>query len=198
MKKYTVLTLVAAAMAVIGGTLAVNGLSATPLLIGESATKTLENGMPIMGHVTVVVTDPNGNIKAYRQMDNIVVNVGETCTGARMFGTTATQCANLGLFNYIGIGTNSAAEDATHTGLQTETNTRQQDLTNTLTNSTGPGATSSLSGTFAFTGSAGIQESGLFDASTGGHMFARKLISPAVNVISGDSLTVTWTITTGS
>lgn len=197
MKKYTVLALFAAIMAV-GGTLAANGLSATPFFIAQSA-KTLDSNMPITGHVTMVVTDPNGNVKAYRQMDNIVVNAGETCTGARLFGDQL-KCSGTAFFNYIGIGTDATAEAAAQSALIAETNTRQQDTTNTLTNSSGPGATSVLAGTFAFTSTQSIQESGLFDTSSinTGHMFARKTISPAVNVANGDSLTVTWTVTTGS
>ena len=198
MKKYTVLILFAAVMAV-GGILAANGLSATPFFIAESATKTLNSGMPITGHITMVATDANGNIKAYRQTDNLVVSVGETCTGARLFGSAA-QCSPLGLFNNIAIGIGAGAEDTTNTALGSERNTRQTDATNTMTNSSGTGATSAISGLFAFTASYAISESGIFDSSGNGtgHMFARKLISPVVNVASGDSLTVTWTITTGS
>jgi len=52
--------------------------------------------------------------------------------------------------------------------------------------------------TFTATGNAAVSESGMFDASAAGNMFARKLISPVVNVVSGDQLTITWTVTTGS
>ena len=186
----------AVAFAVTIGMLGANGLLATPFVIAKTATSTMNGDIPLKGHVTLVVNSPDGKIKAYRQMDNVVVNVGETCTGARLFGDTAFCGASL--FNYIAIGTGAGAELTSNTSLGTETLSRIQDLTNVQTNSTGPGATSQLSTTFTATTTATIAESGIFDASSGGHMFSRKLISPTVNVISGDQLTVTWTITTGS
>ena len=195
MKRYTI-ALMAVAFAVTIGMLGANGLLATPFVIAKTATSTMNGDIPLKGHVTLVVNSPDGKIKAYRQMDNVVVNVGETCTGARLFGDSANCGANL--FNYIAIGTGAGAELTSNTSLGTETLSRVQDLANVQTNSTGPGATSQLSSTFTATTTASIAESGLFDASSVGHMFARKLISPTVNVISGDQLTVTWTITTGS
>lgn len=195
MKRYTI-ALMAVAFAVTIGMLGANGLLATPFVIAKTTTSTMNGDMPLKGHVTLVVNSPDGKIKAYRQMDNVVVNVGETCTGARLFGTSANCDANL--FNYLAIGTGTGAEATGDIILGTETLSRIQDTSNTQTNSTGTGATSQLSAAFTATGTASIAESGLFDASSGGHMFARKLISPVVNVLSGDSITVTWTITTGS
>ena len=195
MKRYTI-ALMAVAFVVTIGMLGANGLLATPFVIAKTTTSTMNGDIPLQGHVTLVVNSPDGKIKTYRQMDNVVVNVGEECTGARLFGDSAICGANL--FNYLAIGTGAGAELTSNTSLGTETLSRIQDLSNTQTNSTGTGATSQVSATFTATATAAIAESGLFDASSGGHMFARKLISPVVNVVSGDQLTVTWTITTGS
>ena len=195
MRRYTI-ALMAIAFAVTIGMLGANGLLATPFVIAKTATSTMNGDIPLKGQVTLVVNSPDGKIKAYRQMDNLVVNVGETCTGSLLFGDQG-KCAG-SLFNYIAIGTSTASELTSNTSLGVETLSRIQDTTNTLTNSTGTGATSQLSTTFTATANAAIGESGLFDASSTGHMFARKLISPVVNVVSGDQLTVTWTVTTGS
>ena len=197
MKRYKI-ALMAVAFAVTIGMLGANGLLATPFVIAKTATSTMNGDIPLKGHVTLVVNSPDGKIKAYRQMDNLVVNVGETCTGSRLFGNDAvTPKCDGSLFNFIAIGTSTASELTSNTSLGVETS-RVQDTTNTLTNSSGTGATSQLSSTFLGTTTASIAESGLFDASTTGHMFARKLISPIVNMVSGDLLTVTWTVTTGS
>ena len=196
MKPYKTIAIVGVVFAVTLGMLGANGLLATPFFIAKTATSTINGDIPLKGHVTLVVSDPEGKIKEYRQMDNLVVNLGETCTGSRLFGDQA-KCDG-SLFNYIAIGTSTASELTSNTSLGAETLSRIQDTTNTLTNSTGPGATSQLGTTFTATTTAAIGESGLFDASSAGHMFARKLISPVVNVVSGDQLTVTWTVTTGS
>lgn len=199
MKPYKTIALVGVVFAVTMSMLGANGLLATPFVIANTATSTINGDIPLQGHVTLVVSDPEGKIKAYRQMDNLVVNVGETCTGARLFGASGNCDANL--FNYVAIGTGTASELTANTALGAEILTRLQDTTNVQTNSTGPGATSQLGVTFTATGNAAVAESGIFDTLTGGatsHMFARKLISPVVNVVSGDQLTITWTITTGS
>lgn len=199
MKPYKTIALVGVVFAVTLGMLGANGLLATPFVIANTATSTINGDIPLKGHVTLVVSDPEGKIKAYRQMDNLVVSVGETCTGARLFGddTTTPKCSP-GLFDFIAIGTSTQAEATGDTALLAQILTRQQDTTKVLTNSTGTGAVSTIATTFTATGSAAVAESGLFDASSGSHMFARKLISPVVNVVSGDQLTITWTVTTGS
>jgi len=199
MKPYKTIALVGVVFAVTIGMLGANGLLATPFVIANTATSTIDGDIPLKGHVTLVVSDPEGKIKAYRQMDNLVVNVGETCTGSHLFGDDpVTGKCTVSTFNYIAIGTATASELTADTALGVQILGRQQDLSNVLTNSTGTGATSQLSTTFTATGNAAVAESGLFDASASGHMFSRKLISPVVNVVSGDQLTITWTVTTGS
>ena len=199
MKPYKTIALVGVVFAVTLGMLGANGLLATPFVIANTATSTINGDIPLKGHVTLVVSDPEGKIKAYRQMDNLVVNVGETCTGSLLFGDDpANHLCNASIFNYVAVGTGTATETTADTALGAQILSRIQDTSNTQTNSTGPGATSKLGVTFTATGNAAVAESGLFDASASGHMFARKLISPVVNVVSGDQLTITWTITTGS
>jgi len=199
MKPYKTIALVGVVFALTIGMLGANGLLATPFVIANTATSTINGDIPLKGHVTLVVSDPEGKIKAYRQMDNLVVNVGETCTGSHLFGDDpVTPKCSVSTFNYIAIGTGTASELTGDITLGAQILTRLQDTSNVLTNSTGTGATSQLGVTFTATGNAAVAESGIFDASSGSHMFSRKLISPVVNVVSGDQLTITWTITTGS
>jgi len=44
----------------------------------------------MLGHVTYTVTDADGNIKAYRQLDNIIVNDGEDCAARLLFTNSST------------------------------------------------------------------------------------------------------------
>lgn len=156
------------------------------------------------GNVVIVQKDADGNIKAYRQTDNIVTNVGRSCAAMEIFGqattnTTGSQqtmCggggANSGLFNYVGIGTSGTAEAVGDTSI-TGGLTRAQDAGVGLVNGTN---TIAIIQPAAFTGiAATIQEAGLFDAggTSGGHMFARKTFTSIV-LTASDSLTVTWRI----
>lgn len=195
MKRYTTIALTGIVFAVTLGMLGANGFLAAPFGITETTT-TMNGGIPMKGHLTLVLYNADGAIKAYRQMDNIVVNGGKDCTSSKLFGTD-TECATPGTFNYIAIGTGTGSELTTNTALGTEIGSRVQDTTNAITGAGAIGSQSVLSSLFTATSTQTIAESGIFDASTAGNMFARKLISPTVNVASGDTLTVTWTITAG-
>ena len=190
--------LLGAALVATIGIMGFNGVFSIPSGIVTTTTGNNGGGENLLGHVTVIVSDQDGKIKAYRQMDNVVTNVGRTCTSSALFGTT-TQCT-ASTFQYIGIGTGTASEVTSNTGLVAETQ-RAVRSTYSVTNSTGgTGGIATQSATFGFSASQAIAESGIFDttASTGlGHDFARKTISPVVNVLSGDTLTVTWSVTTG-
>ena len=148
-------------------------------------------------------------------MDNVVTNIGRTCTAQALFGSTsvaAGNCQPRGNFQYIGIGTDSHSEITADTGLGNGISSvnlasgfsnPQARSVYTLTNSTGAtGAIAAQTTSFLFSGSQTIAEADLQDATSTGntanqHTFARKAISPGIGVNSGDTLTVTWTITTG-
>src|SRR5690348_17319726 len=74
MKRTTTYALFGAIFAITVGTLGVSHISATTFGLAASVPATNQDGMKLTGHITLVATDPNGNIKAYRQTDNIVVN----------------------------------------------------------------------------------------------------------------------------
>ena len=61
-------------------------------------TNGLVSGISILGHITVVKTDSQGHIIAYRQTDNQIVNQGLNCMAIALFatGATATDAAHDG------------------------------------------------------------------------------------------------------
>lgn len=196
MKRYTTIALTGIVFAVTLGMLGANGFLAAPFGITETTT-TMNGGIPMKGHLTLVLYNADGAIKAYRQMDNIVVNAGKECAGARIFGTDVA-CSAPATFNYIAIGTGTGSELTADTTLGAQIGSRVQDTSNAITSPSGStGALNLLSALFTGTSTNTIAESGIFDSAAGGEMFSRKQISPTVNVASGDTLTVTWTITTG-
>jgi hypothetical protein len=97
-------------------------------------------------------------------------------------------------FDYVGIGTSTAAESADHTDLQTPvkrkagTGTRQ---TTTFTNDTAQ-LVATFSSADGLSGSSAIAEAGVFNASTAGTMLFRKIFTAkTVNWNDGDTLEVT-------
>lgn len=81
MNRNSSIALFGAVFVVAVGLMGANGVfSMSSGIIGTSGTNYHENAGNLLGHVTLVAQDPSGNIKAYRQMDNVVTQVGRTCT----------------------------------------------------------------------------------------------------------------------
>jgi hypothetical protein len=120
---------------------------------------------------------------------NGITNAGHAAANARMSGQGAYAAfANLA----IGIGTTAFAP--TQTALITESTTggaARGAATASQTTTTVANDTTQLTKTFTFSATLAITEEGIFDnASTGGTMLARNQFA-AINVVSGDSLTIT-------
>jgi hypothetical protein len=171
----------------------------------------------VMGHAVIEARDSQGNLIAYRETDNEVVNNGENCVLKMLFdadgpttkGTSVCTGAVTSAWNYIGIGTvtgsqKAAADSDTRLGNETTTVTGLSRAAGTVsfTNGTGNSTAAAVTVSKTFTMTSGnthaISESGLFNGtstSTAG-MLARQTFSP-VSLSSGDSITVTWTFTVG-
>jgi hypothetical protein len=174
----------------------------------------------LTGHLTLEARDADGNLKAYRESDNVITQTGENCALRLLFtqaashtstGNTVCTGALTNPFTYIAVGSGTTQEDGAQVALVTEIAanglSRDQATTVTWTNSTGsegtPGqaAVLTLSKVFTVTGSSTVAEAGLFNDTSANQntdgMFARKVFD-AVSVQNGDSLTVTWTISVGN
>lgn len=208
---------------VAAGMLGSNLLTAQPSGIVAQDTSS-SAGMNMIGHVTTIVTDANGNIKSYRQTDNTVVNNGKDCVTKLLFGGGSTGGRGVaGLatcvgaltqpFNVIAVGNGTGAVTPATTDFRLakeagggSTGLARQTGTITYTNATGSASSTVLIqatfGPLSGQRSAGTQvtESGLFnsttDNSTTGGMFAHQGIS-SIALNNGDSLTIKWTINTG-
>lgn len=167
-------------------------------------------GFNILGHAEYIVTDSGGNIKAYQQTDNFVAREGKDCVANMLFlNNTMSICspsASFTGFNYIAIGNGTGAAAETATALSTTSGgevARSTQLVPTFTDAATNAESSRVALTYAFTiddtiGSTTVRDSGLFDTSSGGNMFAiLDIPSGGVGVASGDQLTVNWQIDIG-
>lgn len=177
----------------------------------ESDIQTSTSATGLMtGHVTTTVTGADGNVKAYRQSDNIIVQTGENCTVGKLFVSgTMSGCGNTAdRFTFIAIGnTTTGAVSRASTNLTTgegvEHNAGGLVRTNatTITPTAADGSNFArvvLSNTFTNTSpnSQAVTQSGLFNAVSSGDLFARQHFS-TITMNNGDSLTVQWTINIG-
>lgn len=104
-------------------------------------------------------------------------------------------------FNYHGCGTGTTAEAAGDTALVTESTTAlNPDSTRATGTKSQPAANQARSvGTVTFDATAAITEHGLFtQAATGGGTLADRSVFSAINVVSGDSIQFTYTLTLSS
>lgn len=104
-------------------------------------------------------------------------------------------------FNYHGCGTGTNAESASDTALQTESTTAlNPDSTRATGTKSQPSANIMRSvGTVTFDASAAITEHGvLSQAATGGGTLLDRSVFSAINVVSGDSIQFTYSLTLSS
>ncbi len=172
-----------------------SGLTLQAIGVGEDAPAGTADESGIYGHLTATLYDEDGNVKAYRQTDNRIVDTGLDVLADLVFGTTLTTTPSVIDIMAIGVsGTASAAAQTDlldRTGLGTCTNATVA----FLEGATGAGLVN-VTDTVSFLGSAGcnagIQEAGLFDANNG-NMFARQSFG-LITVGGSDQLDITWSI----
>jgi len=193
-KNVAILALTVAAISS-GGAFAMMQDNEVPQITDDSA--------KVFGHIELVARDANGEIKAYRQTDNLIVTDGESCAANYLFGSGAGNphagCGAATPFANIGVGKSATAVSAGQTDVLDQISNKRPD-TDGVAASGANGAvieTQWLANTLRNqSGTVAITESGLFNNvnNSTGDMFARQTFS-AINVGASDTLTVTWTVT---
>ena len=172
----------------------------------------------ITGHVSLAIYDQSGNVKAYSQSGNTIVNSGENCIAEKLFdvGIASTCYAEInndrayhgnswyiGNFTAIVLGTGTGTATTEHgsvTGLVSASSTKKGIISVTQTSSgANPDAPESKSvtdivATFTAGATTMFSEAGLLnnnDVVLAYHDMTDKIVN------QHDSLAVTWTITVG-
>jgi len=121
---------------------------------------------------------------------NVITNAGLAAIIRLVFsGLTETK------FGYIAIGTGTTAEAPTDTALEFEIKRKAATITQTTTTITGDTALceATFSSADNLSGSHNVSETGIFNASTGGILLARKVFSAVpLNWDAGDSITIRY------
>lgn len=185
MKRMTTLLMLGAVVAAVIEIWLFHGIFVTPFMVASSGNDPTGKA-PFLGHVTYVLYDKNGNVKAYLQSDNVVTQKGKNCAVQLMFNNKTAVTGGVGGcsaltgggsastgFNWIGIGngttTVSDADTALNFGAITgEVQPRKQGSVTYTAASSGVGAKATIATTsnFAFTElttGTTITQSGLFN-----------------------------------
>lgn len=145
---------------------------------------TINETLKVKGDVSIALTKADGSVEQV-DIHNLVVSTGLNYIVSRMKDTTATAMSHMEL----GTGTTAAA--SADTTLQTAISGSRVALSSTTV------STNTITYVASFpagTGTGAVTEAGIFNASSAGTMACRTVF-PVVNKQSGDSMTVTWTIT---
>lgn len=153
--------------------------------------KNLVDGLQLSGNGVFEIEHIRaGQIIDRRKVWNLITDAGKAGVAGLINGVITD------FFDYIAIGTGTTAAAAGDTTLQTEITTgggaralaTLTRVTTTVTNDTAQFVL-----TFAFTATFAVTEAGVLSASAAGTLLCRQVFS-AVNVVSGDSLQVTYKV----
>jgi len=160
------------------------------LILAAYAMSGVRQDMSINHNLYIKLIGPDGKIKERREYHNLIVSAGKNAAVKQILGDTSGG-AQPAKFNYVGIGTGTTAEASGDTALQAEIGTRQQQTSPTFP-ATGQGQV--VISFAAGNGTGAITEAGLFNASSGGTMLARKTFA-VINKGASDVLQITWQVT---
>lgn len=132
----------------------------------------------------------NGELIEARTVKNLITSAGKAAAAGLLNGVVTD------FFDYLAIGTGTTAAAVGDTALQTEISTNGgaraaatlSRVTTTVTNDT-----AQFVYTWTFSGSFAVTECGVLSASSGGVLLARQVFS-ALNVVSGDTLAITYKV----
>lgn len=129
------------------------------------------------------------------EVENLILNAGRVQLHAQCYQTSGLLTNG---FNYIGLSNDATAPAATDTTLTGELSGNGLDRAQgTVTPPTGSGNQTVIQKVFTYTGSSqSVQKSALFTAVTSGVMAHEVTFTPR-SLGSGDTLTITYTITMG-
>lgn len=149
----------------------------------------------LSGHVHMVLRNRYGFIREVQDGPNLIVTDGKEETARLLLGGTFSGDS----FTDVAIGTDNTGAAAGQTSLEAEITSEGGERAvadRYILQTSVAGDTAQFVTSYPFTDSFSVQESGLFNDSTGGDMLCRQTFT-ALAVGNGDSLTVTWKIRVG-
>lgn len=160
----------------------------------EPSANVLASAAGLVGHITLTATDENGNIKAYRQSDNVIINKGDDCIIEDVFGSD-TPCSNVAaVYDDIHIGTGTTGFSETSTALTTWYRTTAGTVGAATTAQGTTGAFVTVTALFPDV-SANIAEAALYNTNlSAGDVLALQQFT-AIPLGATDDLTIQWTVT---
>lgn len=141
----------------------------------------------VKGQLAVVLTGPDGKVKAEQVIPNLVVNTGLAYIVSRMVGTSKDPMSHMAL------GSGTTAPAAGDTALQTQLGSRVALSSSTISGDNNEKVVY-IAAFGAGEGTGAVTEAGIFNDASAGDMLCRTTFA-VVNKGADDTLQITWTIT---
>lgn len=144
-----------------------------------------EDSFTIQGHMRAELRGPDGEIKAIREVDNLIVSAGRDAIIERLDSAPTTAQPT-----HMAVGTGAVAPAAGNTTLGAEIDR------NALTSSTAAGGVLTMVANWAAgdATNAAITEAAVLNAAAAGVMYSRATFAP-IPKGANDTLQITWTYT---
>lgn len=144
-------------------------------------------GVECKGRYFATLYGPDGQVKQHVEGDNVITSVGKEYLAS--FLKSAAAAASTFTMRYLAVGTDTTAESASDTNLNTEIS-RQSGIVSYVSNQI-----YQITATFATgSGTGAITEYGVFSSSSGGTLLSRDIES-VINKGASDTLTVIYQMT---
>jgi hypothetical protein len=147
----------------------------------------INENLKLSGQLNIVLKDKAGNIKANREVKNLVVNSGLAYIASRMVGTSKSTMSHMAL------GSSTTAAAAGQSDLVSVLGSREALDSTTISGSNNERVVY-VSSFEAGDATGAVTEAGIFNAASSGDMLCRTVFS-VVNKAADDTMSVTWTIT---
>ena len=152
------------------------------------------DSIKVTGHLDIILTDKDGNVKDQRSIPNLVVTVGKTLILERMINSNPG--ATYAVMSHMGLGTDGTGLAAGNTALGAQWGTRQP-LSPAPTRSGNVITYSCTFGENTPTSTiTSVQEAGIFNSATvgSGTMLCRTTFA-TITKGPNDILTINWNVT---
>lgn len=162
----------------------------------EISANSVKSVAGMVGHITLTATDDEGNIIAYRQTDNTVVNSADECIATDIFGATAFGGCTDAAYTFVHIGTDTTDSfTETSTDLVSFTSQTGGAISATTAAAALSGASVTITADFTDVG-ATIGEAALRNgaSNTSSNVLALQGFS-GIALGATDDLTIEWTVT---
>jgi len=177
---------------IVGGALTAN----LAFMDGSDTANSMKSTAGIMGHLTLTATNEDGEIIAYRQTDNVVINSGDDCLIEKTFGVSFNTCTAAGNpYTTVHIGTGAAGSPTeTNTALVTQVaSTGATTVGSYVQAATDQGASVTITADFLDV-SAAIDEAALMNGALLQDALAIQEFAE-ISLGENDDLTIEWTVT---